>query len=752
MLTPAVINLIFETKTDELLEYCKKFKIKTSGLNTFDDERSKIAKERKFHREVVLLLINSPVFVKFVFDCLKNANVNIAKYLFKTELRANQNFKLYDYQVACLEFMHMKENEAPNQGIRGGLLHLQMGLGKTLSALYYVFLTANLYKFPTLIVVPNNLLPSWVNQIKEYFPERLSSRVFVLYRTANKAAEYFQFNQLSEYDIILTTYSTCSTTCTKFNFLNDQGVNINPKTGRLKSGLSKPTYPNRPVLVKYYDRNKNEMDTPYAETQTGGKTTAFVESRIVKMNIDKFKADTSLFGHSIIYGVPWCRVICDESQVFAVKTTAVYKAMMAIAGKYFWCLTGTPIKNKASDLLSQLQFLGYEGTSLTDSDYRKSTIRNNIITFKYVDPIVENQIKLPYKQILIIKNDFKSPVEKYLYRKMFLLMQKVSIKFEQNSSKGGVTTISQSNRAELDRIGTGTVNNVGPINFLLIIIVFLRLRQICLCPVSIFNEEDSEINKIFYKRRSILGSYSTKSHELTKLVKKILVEKPGEKIIIFSMFSRVLEIIKLTLEEDPNIKSTVGMMVGTIPIKKRNEIIDDFNKIESNRILLLNYKIGAEGLTLTRANHCILLEPWWADYLHRQAYARIWRISQKRECFVYFLFIENTIEDYIIQLNAIKNDLTNKYFENAVENETTEKKTATALDFNKLKDFIKTQLKQFSELDIKVSDEEKRICDDIDRYINKYYDELVSGRRNKKELEAIAQEAEEEDEKVDEED
>ena len=93
-----------------------------------------------------------------------------------------------------------------------------------------------------------------------------------------------------------------------------------------------------------------------------------------------------------------------------------------------------------------------------------------------------------------------------------------------------------------------------------------------------------------------------------------------------------------------------------------------------------------------------------------------------------------------------------KYFENAVENETTEKKTATALDFNKLKEFIKTQLKQFSELDIKVSDEEKRICDDIDRYINKYYDELVSGRRNKKELEAIAQEAEEEDEKVDEED
>ena len=84
-------------------------------------------------------------------------------------------------------------------------------------------------------------------------------------------------------------------------------------------------------------------------------------------------------------------------------------------------------------------------------------------------------------------------------------------------------------------------------------------------------------------------------------------------------------------------------------------------------MLLMNYKIGSEGLTLTEANNCIFLEPWWADYVHRQAYARVWRISQVRECNVYYLYVKDTIEEYILNLGDRKNMVTNAFFSGSVK-------------------------------------------------------------------------------------
>ena len=72
-------------------------------------------------------------------------------------------------------------------------------------------------------------------------------------------------------------------------------------------------------------------------------------------------------------------------------------------------------------------------------------------------------------------------------------------------------------------------------------------------------------------------------------------------------------------------------------------------------MLLINYVVGSEGLTLVEANNCIMLEPYWADYIHRQAYGRIWRITQKKDCNIYYLYINNSVEDRILDICHNKN-------------------------------------------------------------------------------------------------
>lgn len=47
-------------------------------------------------------------------------------------------------------------------------------------------------------------------------------------------------------------------------------------------------------------------------------------------------------------------------------------------------------------------------------------------------------------------------------------------------------------------------------------------------------------------------------------------------------------------------------------------------------MFLLAHKVGAQGLTLTRANHVFLLEPALEPAIEQQATARVHRIGQQR--------------------------------------------------------------------------------------------------------------------------
>lgn len=68
-------------------------------------------------------------------------------------------------------------------------------------------------------------------------------------------------------------------------------------------------------------------------------------------------------------------------------------------------------------------------------------------------------------------------------------------------------------------------------------------------------------------------------------------------------------------------------------------------------------KCGGVGLNLTASNHLVTMELAWSPATEKQAFDRIHRLGQTKECFIRRLVIENTVEQRILAIQSRKNDL-----------------------------------------------------------------------------------------------
>jgi SNF2 family DNA or RNA helicase len=74
-------------------------------------------------------------------------------------------------------------------------------------------------------------------------------------------------------------------------------------------------------------------------------------------------------------------------------------------------------------------------------------------------------------------------------------------------------------------------------------------------------------------------------------------------------------------------------------------------------VFLISLKAGGTGLTLTEADYCVVLDPWWNPATEMQAVDRTHRIGQSRPVVVYRLVARNTIEEKVVALKDAKAQL-----------------------------------------------------------------------------------------------
>ena len=121
-----------------------------------------------------------------------------------------------------------------------------------------------------------------------------------------------------------------------------------------------------------------------------------------------------------------------------------------------------------------------------------------------------------------------------------------------------------------------------------------------------------------------------------------------EKVVVFSAYLPILRAaMRRFRSERPG---ACVYIAGDTPPEERQEVVSEFQQEGGPRVLLVSMGVGAEGITLTRANHVVFLNEWWNPSMNQQARDRVVRIGQHREVYEYRLYVRDTVEERVRQL------------------------------------------------------------------------------------------------------
>ncbi|BDU50261.1 DEAD/DEAH box helicase [Haliovirga abyssi] len=304
-------------------------------------------------------------------------------------------------------------------------------------------------------------------------------------------------------------------------------------------------------------------------------------------------------------------MILDEAQHIKNRNTVIYKAISKIKSHTKLALTGTPIENSIKELWTIFEFLmpGYLGryeqyNTKEGMEYLKYKLAPFILRREKVDVLKE----LPEKIEQIVKVEFSDKQRDYYEHILENMRNKVYDSIEEKGfSKSYFTILS----------------------------AITYLREICNHPKLIEGGKDIPSGKF-------------------ELLKELIDEaiEGNHKILIFSQFVKMLEIVKSHLEH-----KKIKFEILTGQTKERGETVKRFNTDETIKIFLISLKAGGVGLNLTSADTVIHIDPWWNPMTENQATDRVYRIGQTRNVNVYKLIVKKSIEEKILKIQNRKKEL-----------------------------------------------------------------------------------------------
>lgn len=149
---------------------------------------------------------------------------------------------------------------------------------------------------------------------------------------------------------------------------------------------------------------------------------------------------------------------------------------------------------------------------------------------------------------------------------------------------------------------------------------------------------------------------SAKVDVTLNLLRKIRNEKPGEKTLVFSLWTSFLDLLEIPLQDE---KFRYLRYDGAMTFKERDDNVRAFSEDRHENLLLVSLMAGNAGLNLTAASQVIILEPFWNPFVEDQAVDRAHRIGQSKAVQVHKLLVPDSVEDRIMALQDKKRSLVN---------------------------------------------------------------------------------------------
>ncbi|WP_286312349.1 DEAD/DEAH box helicase [Romboutsia ilealis] len=460
---------------------------------------------------------------KYVSNVVKKFNKVKSK---NYEIPKDLNATLRYYQVSGFEFFKtLSDYEF------GGILADEMGLGKTIQTI--AFLLSNKDK-KSIVITPTALIYNWKNELEKFAP---TLKVGILHAVKSEREKIL--DNIDNYDVLLTTYTTY----------------------------------------------KNDMD------------------KYKNINFD------------------YC--IIDEAQNIKNPDAIITKAIKNVNAKVRFALTGTPIENNLIELWSIFDFI-MPGYLYNKSKFKSIFVNNdkNIIELKkLIKPFILRRTK---KEVI---TELPDKIE-----------QKIIIDLEKEHKrayKGYVNLITR-------KIKENNQDSITVFSYL------TKLRQLCLSP------------------ELMVKNYQGRNSKLDVLI-NIIKDSSNEKILVFSQFTKVLEVIGKRLNEENILYSYLD---GKTSAKDRVKLVEEFNT-NNNKVFLISLKAGGTGLNLTSANIVVHFDPWWNPAVEDQASDRAHRIGQKNVVNVIKLIAKDTAEERVINLQETKKELIEDVINGNLDNSST---------------------------------------------------------------------------------
>lgn len=314
--------------------------------------------------------------------------------------------------------------------------------------------------------------------------------------------------------------------------------------------------------------------------------------------------------------------IIDEAQYIKNQTTAASKAVKLIKSHSRFALTGTPIENRLSELWSIFDYL------MPGFLYGYDVFKKNFET-----PIVKSRDEETLKRLQkmvapFILRRLKGDVLKDLPDK---LEETRVVRFEEEQQELYDAQVVHMKR-ELTEADESDFNKKK----LQILAELTKLRQIC-CDPNLCYEN--------YK------GASAKLESCLELIQSAI--EGGHKILLFSQFTSMLEIIEARLQQE---KIEYYKITGETAKQERVSKVRKFNE-DDTPLFLISLKAGGVGLNLTGADVVIHFDPWWNIAAQNQATDRAHRIGQTKKVTVYKMIAKGTIEEKILKMQETKKDL-----------------------------------------------------------------------------------------------
>lgn len=306
-------------------------------------------------------------------------------------------------------------------------------------------------------------------------------------------------------------------------------------------------------------------------------------------------------------------VIIDESHRCRSSKTQQSKFIEGICRgkKWIFALTGTPVVNNNTDLIQQLKILG----RLEDfAGY-------NAFVSRYCDGAqkASNMRELNYR----------------LWCCCFFRREKKDVLKQLPDKTRQYITCAITNRKEYQDAENNFLN-------------YLRQYK---------NADDDRIN------RAMRGEVMVRMQTLKEIAARGKVKAVadfihdvidgGEKLIMFAYLKVVVMALKA---EFPDAVTVTGSDNAT----QKQNAVDRFQNDPECKLIILNFKSGGTGLTLTAASRVGFIEFPWTYSDCEQAEDRAHRNGQKNAVNCYYFLGDKTIDEYMYKVIQIKKDIANE--------------------------------------------------------------------------------------------